>query len=294
MNYKSFTAISLAAAMFVLAACSKDAKKNYPSTMPDEKIASIYETTAFKTEMLNPVTQEWKVLVEKNNERHLAHEFTWEGDRLESMQDHNTDRFYSFNYDELGRVTRIICDNDTDFSRTLYYNEDGLLSRSEGTMTHRDGTLFTTQKLFYIWENGLLKSIEEDYWSHDEGEEEITRKTTYTYTWEDGNVVRTNRLERKNGKEEETQYDYEYSTSINPLHGFVYLVHPDRGIIFDYEGIDCLSKNLPSRITSPTTPRYEFSYTGTPVSSFEKHIIGDSNPTMRLLTDYKVEFEYKR
>ena len=129
MNYRKITAISLAMAVLVFAACDKEGRKRYPSTLPDQKITNIYETTSFKTETLNPVTKEWTVVVKKDNPRHLAHEFTWEGDRLESMKDHNYDRFYSFNYDEYGRVSRIICDSDSDFSRTLSYDAEGLLAR---------------------------------------------------------------------------------------------------------------------------------------------------------------------
>lgn len=296
MNYRRITAISLALAVLVFAACDKEGRKRYPSTLPDQKITNIYETTSFKTETLNPVTKEWTVLVKKDNPRHLAHEFTWEGDRLESMKDHNYDRFYSFNYDEYGRVSRIICDSDSDFSRTLSYDAEGLLARCEGAIKDHDGVLVSTQTLIYTWEDGLLKRIEEETWSHFPGEEEISKKITRTYTWQDGNVVSTTRTKHEGDKTEELQYNYEYSTAVNPLHGFVYLVIPDRGIIFDYEGIDCLSKNLPSRITSsPTSARYEFSYTpGTPLASFEKHMIGDSSPVLRLITDYSVELEYAR
>lgn len=264
MNYRRITAISLALAVLVFAACDKEGRKRYPSTLPDQKITNIYETTSFKTETLNPVTKEWTVVVKKDNPRHLAHEFTWEGDRLESMKDHNYDRFYSFNYDEYGRVCRIICDSDADFSRTLSYDPEGLLARCEGSIKNHDGVLVSTQTLIY--------------------------------TWQDGNVVSTTRTKHEGDKTEEFQYNYEYSTAVNPLHGFVYLVIPDRGIIFDYEGIDCLSKNLPSRITSsPASARYEFSYTpGTPLASFEKHMIGDTSPVLRLTTDYSVELEYAR
>ena len=279
-----------------MAGCSKDEKKkDYPGTLPDEKIAKIYETSSIRTEVKNPLSEdEWRVVSKKDNERHLAHEFTWEGDRLESMKDHNYDRFYSFNYDEYGRVIRIICDSDQDFSRTLSYNEEGLLARSEGTMTHSDGTKWATSTLVYTWENGLLKSIEEDYWCHDPGEDEISKQITRTYTWKDGNVVSTFRSQRTGDKVVETKYDFEYSDSVNPLHGFVYLLIPDKGIIFDYEGIDCLSKNLPSRITSETAHRYEFSFTGNPITTFEKHIIADSSPLLHMYTDYTVEIEYQR
>ena len=66
------------------------------------------------------------------------------------------------------------------------------------------------------------------------------------------------------------------------------------GIIYDNEGIDCLSKNMLSRVTSPTTAAHQYdNITGSPVTSFGRHIIGESE-TMRLNTDYKVEFEYLR
>lgn len=292
MKNRKIAALSLAFTILLLSACNKDNnKKNYPGTLPDQKITNIYETSTFKTEMQNPVTQEWKVIVEKTNARHLAHEFTWVGDRLESIKDHNLDRFYSFDYDEYGRVIRVICDSDADYSRTLTYDEEGLLDRCEGTLKDHDGKLISSQALVYTWENGLLKRIEEDYWSNLPGEEEISRTAERVYTWKDGNVVSTIRTEHKGVLEVVTQYDYEYGTAVNPLHGFVFLVLPDKGIIFDYEGIDCLSKNLPTRITSPTSTQYEFSYTGTPLTSFEKHIIGD-NPTLRVNTDYFVELEY--
>lgn len=294
MDYRKIAAMFLALTILLLSACNKDNNnKNYPGTLPDQMITNIYETSTFKTEMLNPVTHEWKVIAEKNNARHLAHEFTWVGDRLESMVDHNLGRFYSFNYDEYGRVIRIICDSDADYSRTLTYDEEGLLARCEGTLKDNNGKLISSQALVYTWENGLLKRIEEDYWSQFPDEEEISRKTDRVYTWQDGNVVSTIRTEHTGDKVVETQYDYEYGTAVNPLHGFVFLVLPEKGIIFDYEGIDCLSKNLPTRITSPTSTRYEFSYTGTPLTSFQKHIIGD-NPTLRVNTDYFVELEYAK
>lgn len=178
-----------------------------------------------------------------------------------------------------------------DFSRTLTYDDKGLLARCEGTLKDHDGKLIASQTLDYTWKDGLLKLLEEDYWSHYPDEEEINRKVTRTYTWKDGNVVSTIRTEHQDEKVTETQYNYEYGTAVNPLHGFVFLVLPDKGVIFDYEGIDGLSKNLPTRITSPTSARYEYSYTGTPLTSFEKHMIGD-NPTLRMNTDYFVELEY--
>lgn len=294
MNYRKMAAALMALAVLVLAACNKEGnKKNYPSTLPDQKIANIYESSHLKTEMLNPVTHTWTVLVDKHNARHLAHEFTWDGDRLESMKDHNYDRFYSFNYDEYGRVIRIICDSDSDFSRTLSYDDEGLLARCEGSLKNHDGVQVSSQTLVFTWEDGQLKRVEEDFWSHYPDEEEIIRKTTRSYTWKDGNVVSTLRAEKQGDKVVEVQYDYEYGTAVNPLHGFVYLILPDRGIIFDYEGIDGLSKNLPTSINSSTNIKYEYSYTGTPITSFEKHMIGD-DPALRMTTDYSVELEYAR
>ena len=291
MYQRSITAISLAVAALVMVACHKE---NYPGTLPKEKITKIYETSVFTSEMKIPGTTEWKTIT-KTNERHLAHEFTWEDNRIESFEDHNLGRFYSFNYDEKGRIVRIICDSDTDYSRTLSYDDHGQLARSEGSIRQSDGTLLSTQTLVYTWENGLLKSIEEDTWDHYPGEEEITSKATHSYTWENGNVISTKRrIVKSNGEVSETEYNYQYSTDINPLHGFVYLLDPYRGLIFDYEGVDCLSKNLPSRITSPTNNRQEFSYTGSPITSVEKHIIGDSSAILNVTVDSTLDFEYSR
>ncbi|MBQ9893276.1 MAG: hypothetical protein IJM35_09015 [Bacteroidales bacterium] len=159
-----------------------------------------------------------------------------------------------------GRIVRIICDSNTDCSRTLYYNDEGLLACSEGTARTGDGTLVTSEY--------------------------------FVFTWEDGNVVKTIRQTIKDGNiTEETEYNYEYSTAANPLHGFIFLIHSNSGIIFDYEGIDALSKNLPSRITSQKH-RYEFSFSGEQVSSGEKHLIADSSPILRMTTDYSLDFEY--
>lgn len=51
-----------------------------------------------------------------------------------------------------------------DFSRTLSYNDEGQISRSEG----------------------LLQKIEEDSWCLYPEEKEITEKVTRTYIWEGG------------------------------------------------------------------------------------------------------------
>ena len=68
---------------------------------------------------------EWKTMSNKTNERQLAHEFTWEGNELESMTDHNMGRFYSFGYDEKGCIDHIYSNSDQDFSRVISYDGDG-------------------------------------------------------------------------------------------------------------------------------------------------------------------------
>ena len=88
-------------AVLAMTACSKE----YPSTLPSQKIAGIYEASTIKTEMF--MAGEWKTMSNKTNERQLAHEFTWEGNELESMTAHNLGRFYSFGYDEKGRIDHI-------------------------------------------------------------------------------------------------------------------------------------------------------------------------------------------
>ena len=100
----------------------------------------------------------------------------------------------------------------------------------------------------------------------------------------------------KNGKTlTDTEYTYEYSTFLNPLHGFVLSMHPERGIIFDFEGIDGLSKNLPSRVVSSLNNRYEYSYTGSDrVTSIEKHEIADGSDMLHQYVDYTLDLEYVR
>ena len=158
-----------------------------------EKVSKVYEASTVKTEM--KVGEEWKTLANKTNERVLAHEFTWEGKRLESVMDHNLEFFYSFGYDENGRV-------------------------------------------------------------------------------------------------DDAQYTFEYSSVVNPLRGFVFCQHPGYGIVFDYNGIDGLSKNLPSRIAYNKKNRYEYTYSGEPVATVEKHLIADTDPTLHFYTDYTLDFEY--
>ena len=62
--------------------------------------------------------------------------------------------------------------------------------------------------------------------------------------------------------------------------------------MFDYNGIDGLSKNLPSRISSTQKNRYEYTYSGELVATVEKHLIADSDPTLHFYTDYTLDFEY--
>ena len=292
MSYRRELAIFMMVATVVVAACNKE--KNDPGMQPDEKITKIYEASILKIEMKNPVTGEWTTKASKTTERRLAHEFAWEGDRIESVTDHNLNRFYSFNYDDHNRISHIYCDSDQDYSRALYYDEEGLLSRSEGTNKLGDGTLVATQKLVFTWADGVLQKIEEESWSHFLDEEVITTKGTYLYTWEGGNVVKSLRQISKNGGQAtETEYTYEYTSSINPLHGFVLSMIPYYGIFFDYDGIDGLSKNLPSRIVAAQQKnRYEYSYTGNPVSKIEKHEIADGSLMLRQYVDYTLDVEY--
>lgn len=287
--------MSLVAVMVVVTACRKEEeKKDYPSTLPGEKITYVYESSVFKTELKNVATDEWMVLSEHEHERQLTHKFVWDGERLASLEDHKNDLYYSFEYDGYGRIIRIVCDRDKGFTRTLFYDEDGLLSRSEGARTRSDGTQFATQTLVYTWENGLLKTIEEDYWSHNPGESTVSRKSTFAYTWKDGNVISTERRVRKNGQDSQTRYNYEYGPAVNPLHGFVYLMIPGMGVFFDYEGIDGLSRNLPSHIESDPIEFYDYSYAGDPATSFGKLLFEYATPVMRMTTDYTVELEYLR
>ena len=280
----------------VLAACSKDNKDQDPGTQPDEPITNVYEASTLKIEMKNPVTGEWKTLSNKTNPRRLAHEFAWEGDRLESVTDHNTTVFYSFDYDKEGRIVHIYSDKDLDYSRSLTYDEEGQLSLSKGTIRQGDGKLLASQDFVFTWANGVLQKVEEETWSHYPDDEEINQTVTRTYTWEGGNVVKTLRHVVKNGKTlTDTEYTYEYSTFLNPLHGFVLSMHPERGIIFDFEGIDGLSKNLPSRVVSSLNNRYEYSYTGSDrVTSIEKHEIADGSDMLHQYVDYTLDLEYVR
>ena len=72
-------------------------------------------------------------------------------------------------------------------------------------------------------------------------------------------------------------------------------MHPERGIIFDFEGIDGLSKNLPSRVVSSLNNRYEYSYTGSDrVTSIEKHEIADGSDMLHQYVDYTLDLEYVR
>ena len=56
MNYRRITAISLALAVLVFAACDKEGRKLYPSTLPDQKITNIYETTSLIMTVSTPST----------------------------------------------------------------------------------------------------------------------------------------------------------------------------------------------------------------------------------------------
>ncbi len=107
-------------------------------------------------------------------------------------------------------------------------------------------------------------------------------------------MVKTVRSEVRNGSPlNDTVYTYEYGTEANPLYGFVYTLHPSNGIIYDYEGIDCLSRNLPSRIMPGNDGvRYEYTYSGSPLAKAEKHMIGDTSPIMHMFTDFTLDFEY--
>lgn len=291
MNFRRIATLYLFAAVLVMACEKEGNKKNSPSSLPDEKVSKVYEASTVKTEM--KIGEEWKTIANKTNARTLAHEFTWEGDRLESVMDHNLGYFYSFGYDENGRISHIYSDGGNDFSRSLSYNEDGLLSRSEGTQKLGDGTLIASQNFVYTWVDGLLKTIEEDYWRHDPGEDEITRKSTYTFTWKDGNVISSSCHTEKNGTAiDDAQYTFEYSSAVNPLRGFVFCQLPGYGIVFDYNGIDGLSRNLPSRVVSTQGNRYEYSYSGERMATVEKHLIADSSPTLHFYTDYTLDFEY--
>ena len=153
-----------------------------------------------------------------------------------------------------------------------------------------------SQDFVFTWANGVLQKVEEETWSHYPDDEEINQTATRTYTWEGGNVVKTLRHVVKNGKTlTDTEYTYEYSTFLNPLHGFVLSMHPERGIIFDFEGIDGLSKNLPSRVVSSLNNRYEYSYTGSDrVTSIEKHEIADGSDMLHQYVDYTLDLEYVR
>lgn len=293
MNHRKITAISLAVGMLFLAACVKeDITTTYPDPPRDEKVFSVYETSVLRGEIKNIITGEWSVLYERNRERHLVYKLIWNGSFLESLEDHKYDRNYTFEYDENSRVSRIVCDNDTDYSRTLFYDENGRLSRAEGSKTQADGTVFATQTLIYTWENDLLKTIAEDDWSYEPGEGEVTKKVNTVYTWQDGNVTSTKRTVRKDNIIEELQYDYEYSSLLNPLHGSVFFIFQDNGIFFDYAGFDCLSKNLPSCVVSDPSERNEYTYSGTPVTSFERCLYEYGTSLTRLVTNYTVDFVY--
>lgn len=287
MKNSIITAIGMA--VLAMASCSKE---SYPSTLPSQKIAGIYEASTIKTEMF--MAGEWKTMSNKTNERQLAHEFTWEGNELESMTDHNLGRFYSFGYDEKGRIDHIYSNSDQDFSRVISYDRDGHVVLSKGTIRMGNGTLLASQDFTFTWTGGTLQKVEEEFWSHYPDEEEINLTATRTYTWENGNVVKTVRSEVRNGSPlNDTVYTYEYGTEANPLYGFVYTLHPSNGIIFDYEGIDCLSRNLPSRIMPGNDGvRYEYSYSGSPLAKAEKHMIGDTSPIMHMFTDFTLDFEY--
>ncbi len=165
MKNSIFTAICMA--VLAMTSCSKE----YPSTLPSQKIAGIYEASTIKTEMF--MLGEWKTMSNKTNERQLAHEFTWEGNELESMTDHNLGRFYSFGYDEKGRIDHIYSNSDQDFSRVISYDGDGHVVLSKGTIRMGNGTLLASQDFTFTWTGGTLEKVEEVFWSHYPDEEEI-------------------------------------------------------------------------------------------------------------------------
>jgi|GEM_PF-2953766 len=292
MNFRRISVLLLAAAALYMAGCTKDdAKKNYPSMLPEKKIAKVYEASTTMVEMKDPVTGEWKEMTSKTNERTLAHEFTWVGNQLESFDDNNRDVFYSFHYDEHGRVCRIISDNGYGYSRDLFYGEDGLLYRSEGSVRSNEGKPISIQTHIFTWADGVLKKVDETTWTNDPVLGESFGTASCTYEWEGGNVISTSRHSEINGSVQDVKYAYEYSDVPNPLQGFVFCMLQE-GIIFDYEGIDFLSKNMPLHISSETSS-FDYSISGNPVTSFEKQMsAGTATSPIRTSTKYAMEFEY--
>ena len=283
--------LTSALALFSVSCDKSDEKKDIIRTEPAEKVARIYTSSHTLTEIFNPFTNTW-MDTEKDIERQLSYEFTWNRDRLVSLKVDNIT--FTFTYDADGRIVHAENDTEKLDCYDFTYNAQGRVSQVYSYVENSNGELESYDSFDLFWEDDRLLKIEEDKWTLFSDGSEYSSESTHTFVWDGGNISSTHRHEvDSNNSTEDTDYTYEYTDIPNPLRGFVMCLDCFFGIIWTFEGIDCLCSNLVSKVVGNNNEvSFEYATTGNRVNSFKKRYYAGDDVLMRMTIDTVCELEY--
>lgn len=260
-------------------------------------VVRIWRSNSEIVENYIAATDTWTTVMADTTERNLFAEFFYTGDRLDSMIVNSLPAvtITRFTYDADGRLVHYLSNWGQGCN---YYYTDGRLSRAYEYSVNNDDTT-SRHNLQYIWDGDRLQRCV-DILTGQIDTAMVSKHILTLYTWNGNNVVNTVSYitDNLNGGTDTTSYTYEYSSVENPFHGFPLWLTPNNGIIWMFDGIDCLSKNIPSHITSEVSD-FTFEHTtssGRVASITERQlsVSGNDAMTIRITSEKNLEFEYDR
>lgn len=292
---RAFAALLLAAATMMTVACTE--KDSDTAAEPKAHVVQIWRTNAEKAENYIAATDTWTTVFADTSERRLYAEFFYTGDRLDSMivNSQPAATIIHFTYDADGHLTHSLSNWG---NGCYYYYTDGRLSSAyEYSINHGDTT--ARYAILYTWDGDHLQRYEEDLTGHNDTTE-VSKHYTTLYTWNGNNVASTvcYTTDNMTNTTDTSAFNYEYSSIDNPFHGFPFWLTPNSGVIWMFNGIDGLCKNIPSHIYSDVSD-FTFEHTTSSgriatVTERQLSVTGDDAMTIRITSENHLEFEYDR
>lgn len=292
MNHKHIVALLLAATTVFAVGCQKEEGNG---DAPKERVSRLYLTSHSKVESYNSATGTWNTLVDHTTERKLMCEFFWSGDRLDSLWENALPRPITipFSYDDAGHLVQ---DAHGNLFIDFFYDADGRLSRTYHYTLDSVGDTTCKQNIVYTLVGGRREQAECSVWFPDATGTSVVY-SLHRYFWSGDNVDSVARRSLyANGGGDTTCYRFEYTDIPNPFCGMTFLQTDAMGMIWSFDGLDGLNRNLPKRVTDNKKGEYKYEYTtsGGRVSTVSEHSFNDTsaNNSMRYTSEAFYEIEY--
>ena len=278
-------------------ACDKenDNPGNETPATPQAKISRVYKTSATLVERYNESTEAWDTVMFLPGRRHVVMETFWDGDRIDSVA--SLEVFFSLHYDSNGRLSTI----DGEGSLGVFARNTAIGYDAQGRILHVDvtniddmGDTLYGEQHDYNWADGILNSIASRV-THADGDYDLggTREDSRLFTWAGGNISSSVRHEiHFGGTDTTTTYNYEYSSTPNPLYGITYLQLLHKNIFYGFDPVEGFCKKLPSRIYNDNFDRtYEYTLSGDRITAVHE-VFASFNDGNRYtaIADYEIEY----